>query len=129
MQEETLNFGKEAELLKRLASVPLDTEDVRTLARAKRASDKSFPKNVGGWSLEPSGDRGGDGGRPGGDEEPGAEFADWDPSPSFCSSKGWRDSVGQTSKTTVFSLNKGLFKRNSAELLLLFYREVYKIMY
>lgn len=36
-----------AEFLKRLTSVPLETEDVRTLARAQRASDKSFPRNEG----------------------------------------------------------------------------------
>lgn len=48
IEEEPLySFGNVAEFLKRLTSAPLETEEVRTLARAERASDKSFPRNEG----------------------------------------------------------------------------------
>lgn len=46
-EEPLYSFGNVAEFLNRLTSAPLETEEVRTLARAERASDKSFPRNEG----------------------------------------------------------------------------------
>lgn len=48
------NFGKVVEFLKRLTSTRLETEDVMTLARAQRASDKSFPRNEGRYGSAAS---------------------------------------------------------------------------
>lgn len=46
-EEPVWNLGKVAEFLRRLTSAPLETEEVRTLARAERASDRSLPRNDG----------------------------------------------------------------------------------
>lgn len=108
-EEPLYNFGKVAEFLKRLTSAPLETEEVRTLARAERASEKSFPRNEGRYGSaiswrwvndgreEDEDDHGCDGR---GDEDE-DRFTESDSSLSLSSSTVFRESTfpGETEKT------------------------------
>lgn len=55
-EEEPLpeNFGNVEEFFRRWTSAPLETEEVRTLARAARASERSFPRKEGRYGSASS---------------------------------------------------------------------------
>lgn len=105
-EEPLYSFGNVAEFLKRLTSAPLETEEVRTLARAARASDKSFPRSEGRYGSASSwrwvndgrdGDEDDHGCGCGDEDEDEERFTELDSSLSLSSSTVFRES-GETER-------------------------------